>query len=206
MGAPSGGRAEAGPVLLGWAEPGTLEPPARLGPADARRVAEFTAARRSAFLTGRALLALLLAERLGPGGLVDTAPCPHCGGDHGPVLVRAVPGIAGVAYTEGLIVAAVVPDDQARRVGVDAEAVVPDPVRDADLARLLGVAPPRALRRWTEVEAVLKASGRGLRTDPGLVRVDAGTARVEDEAETYLLRRPVGPAGFLISVAWQPPQ
>ena len=135
---------------------------------------------------------------------MDTAPCPRCGGEHGPVLVEGGPAIAGVAYAEGLVVAAAVSSRHALRLGVDVEAATADSVRDADLGRLLGVRPGRALRRWTEVEAVLKATGRGLRTDPDRVRVHAGTARIVDTAETYRLARVVGPAGYAISVAWQP--
>lgn len=198
------GRAEAGPVLVGWAVPGDRVAPARLGAADARRVAGFAAARREEFLAGRALLAQLLTDRFGEGERVDTAPCPRCGGEHGPILVASGSAFASVAYTEGLVVAAVVSNRHALRVGVDAEAATADPVRDADLGRLLGVRPGWALRRWTEVEAVLKATGRGLRTDPDQVRVNAGTARVDGTAETYLLARVRGPAGYEISVAWQP--
>lgn len=204
------GRAEAGPALVGWAASGDRPAPARQGPVDARRVAGFDAGRRAAFLTGRALLAELLSVRFGDAGRVDTAPCPRCGGEHGPVLVEGLPAIATVAYTQGLVVAAVAADAHALRLGVDVEAATVDPVRDADLGRLLGVRPGRALRRWTEVEAVLKATGRGLRTDPGQVQVKAGTARIAGTAqvaataETYRLARVDGPAGYELSVAWQP--
>ncbi len=200
-----GGRARVGPVRVGWAAPRNIEPGAWLGPADARRAAGFAAGRRREFLTGRALVGQLLAAGFGEAGRPDTAPCPRCGGDHGPVLVRGVPAIASVAYTDGFVVAAVAADAHALRLGVDAEAASVDPVRDADLGRLLGVGPDQALRRWTRVEAVLKASGGGLRTDPGLVRVAAGTARVGSAPEAYRLEPVAGPPGLEISVAWLPP-
>ncbi len=202
-----GRRTVAEQVIVGWAVP-TLEgsrTPLR-GTADTRRAESFTPSRRRAFLTGRALLGLLVRE-LFPGvddGTVDTGPCPQCGAEHGPVEVRGVPALASVAYTDGLVVAAVAATGAAAELGVDVELDRPDPVRAADLGALLGVPPAAALRRWTQVEAVLKATGHGLRVDPGLVRFGQGTARVDGRAATYRVRDVDGPPGFAISLAWRP--
>jgi 4'-phosphopantetheinyl transferase len=192
-------------LLVGWAVPadalaGSVAP----GPADARRLAGLGPERRRAFLSGRALLAGLI-EELFPGSaapMLDTAPCAACGGDHGPVAVRGVPALVSLSHADGLVVGAVAATARATRLGVDVEAARPDPVRDADLGRLLGVPAAGALRRWTEVEAVLKAGGHGLRVDPGLLRFGAGTARVEGVARTYRLAAVEGPAGYLVSLAW----
>ncbi|MCB0913005.1 MAG: hypothetical protein KDB60_15450, partial [Propionibacteriaceae bacterium] len=92
----------------------------------------------------------------------------------------------------------------ASRLGVDVERVSADPVRSADLGRLLGVPPDAALQRWTGVEAVLKADGRGLRTDPGQVRFSPGSARLEGTPHAYRVERVPDASGFEISVAWLP--
>jgi len=198
------GRASVGPVLVGWTVAAEPAVDVRLGPVDARRAAGFGDTRRTRFAAGRALLGRLLADRFGAGS-VDGAPCPHCGGDHGGVAVRGVPAIASLAHAGSLAIAAVAADAEVARLGVDGESALADPARDADLARLLDVPAEAALRRWTEVEAVLKADGRGLRADPGLVRFAVGTALVEDTGDRYRLSAVPGPPDLVISVAWQPP-
>ena len=83
-------------------------------------------------------------------------PCPFCGGPHGPVTLPASPWVASVAYAAGYAVVAVAP----AAIRVD---------------RVLG--PAATPRDWARMEAALKADGRGLRVDPGAVRVrdtDAG--------------------------------
>lgn len=97
-------------------------------------------------------------------------PCPFCGGPHGPVTLPASPWVASVAYAAGYAVVAVAPAAVAVALGVDA-------VADAGirLDRVLG--PAATPRDWARMEAALKADGRGLRVDPGAVRVrdtDAG--------------------------------
>jgi 4'-phosphopantetheinyl transferase len=202
-----GRRTVAEQVAVGWAAPSQewVRAPLR-GAADARRVESFAPSRRQAFLTGRALLGLLGRE-LFPGvndWTPDTGPCPRCGAEHGPVEVHGVPAVASVAYTDGLVVAALASTGSAIRLGVDVEVERPDPVRAADLGALLGVPPAAALRRWTQVEAVLKATGHGLRVDPGLVRFHRDAARVDGDAATYRVLDVDGPPGFAISLAWRP--
>ncbi|MGC3994334.1 MAG: hypothetical protein QM779_09550 [Propionicimonas sp.] len=206
-GEPFSHRVVADGVLVGWAAPGgQLGEDVSLGAVDARRAAALAPARARAFRTGRALVGTLLRE-LVPGSSawsVDTAPCVRCGGDHGPVAVRGVPALASVAYADGLVVAAVASAGRASRLGVDAEADRSDPVRASDLARLLSVPPDATLRRWTQVEAVLKAAGLGLRVDPAQVRFRPGSARIEGTSAEYRLAEVTGPAGFVISLAWKP--
>lgn len=185
-------------IRVGWAVPGAGPAEVALGPVDRRRVPLLGGRRRQAFLTGRALLGRLVAEQLGPGG-VDTSPCPRCGADHGPVAVRGTNGAASVAYADGLVVAAV---GRMASLGLDVERDRPDPVRDGDLARLLRVAPGHALRRWVEIEAVLKANGAGLRIDPARVEVTGERAKVADDPRRYRLGSIDGPAGYLVSLAW----
>ncbi|MFT4109967.1 hypothetical protein [Propionicimonas sp.] len=207
VGEPFAHRVVAEGILVGWAAPGSgLGDEVRLGAVDARRVAAAPPARARAFRTGRGLIGALLRE-LVPGSSawsVDTAPCVRCGGDHGPVAVRGVAALASVAYTEGLVVAAVAAAARVTRLGVDVEADRIDPVRADDLARLLSVPPDAALRRWTQVEAVLKAAGLGLRVDPAQVRFGSGFARVEGASAEYRLADVAGPAGAVVSLAWRP--
>lgn len=125
------------------------------------------------FLTGRMLARSLAAHRLGiPAHAVEfDATCSDCGRQHGPVRV---PGAAlalsishagervGVAATSGA------------PVGLDVEAVDRDPddslisyvLNDTELATLHGNGSHRAesfITFWTRKEAVMKATGRGLR-------------------------------------------
>ncbi|MCR8670098.1 4'-phosphopantetheinyl transferase superfamily protein [Agrococcus sp. HG114] len=102
--------------------------------------------------------------------------CPDCGGPHGrPVVMEpwAARGI-GVSLAhagEEHVVAAA----RGRRIGVDAERADAPPERLAAVRQLLD-AHDEPLRRWTRVEAVLKADGRGLRVDPSEVEVDDASA------------------------------
>lgn len=205
-------REVSGGILVGWAVPRAdhsldiAGPP--LGEIDSRRAIGLGTERRAAFLTGRALLALLLRTRFGAAtaATIDTGPCPRCSGEHGPAIVRGEPAQASVSYADGLVVAAV---GDVARLGVDVESVgegrgeTQRPGRRAeDLGRLLGVAPDDALQRWTQVEAVLKAAGCGLRVDPGEVRFDGSAAWLADDPTRYRVRTVEGPAGYLISSAW----
>lgn len=202
-----GHRSVADRMLVGWAAPSdALGAEAALGPVDARRVDAFTPERRRSFLTGRAVLGRLLGE-LVPGSAawtVDTAVREGSASDHGPVAVRGVPALASIAHTSGLVVVAVAATNRAIRLGVDVEADRPDPERSASLARMLQAPDATAQRRWTEVQAVLKASGHGLRVEPAQVRFGPGSARIEGTSSTYRVAHVDGPPGFLVSLAWQP--
>jgi 4'-phosphopantetheinyl transferase len=87
--------------------------------------------------------------------------------------VRIVGGgaVASVTYAGGRAVVAVCDDGAVASIGIDAEAVA-DARRDAAGMRgVLGTG-EASIRSWTRVEAALKADGRGLRVDPGTVRID----------------------------------
>ena len=111
-----------------------------------------------------------LLRDLAPGARPTNA-CPRCGGPHGPVTLEDSDLVGSVSYAGGFAIVAVAAPDAASGIGIDAELAV-DPHRDAvGLAGVLG--PDRAadVRAWTRVEAALKADGRGLRVDPGLVEI-----------------------------------
>ena len=171
-----------GGVRLAWACPDEFDRGRALhllGSAErARAVRIANVGLRDRFLLGRMLLRDLAAEA---GGLraesVEvTAVCERCGAEHGRPRLQwsdapAAPPTASLASCAHLVVAAIAPAGVA--VGVDLEpARVP---READAARrraiveLLGGTPRTAVRRWVRVEAVLKADGRGLRVEPGLI-------------------------------------
>ncbi len=98
--------------------------------------------------TGRALLA-----GLGAGDV--TAVCPSCGGPHG--RASALHGHVSVAHADGVTVVAFSAE---RPVGVDLQRADAQP-------------PGTTVRRWTEIEAVLKADGRGPELAPERVRFTA---------------------------------
>ena len=94
--------------------------------------------------TGRALLRELGADDV-------TAVCPNCGGAHGRPLTSA--GQASIAHADGVTLVAL----GEHPLGVDLERSDAQP-------------PGMTARRWTEIEAVLKADGRGLAVAPERIR------------------------------------
>lgn len=179
-----------------WARPTRAPPLLNLLDDTERRTAARLArpADRARYITGHALVRLLLADRTGEPAtrLRFDRTCPRCDSDHGkPRLTPARRG-AGVAASFNLahagerIVVAVTDHDL--DVGVDVEHV-PD---SSDIA--LGTASTEVLtarersalellpagRRghalavwWTRKEAVLKATGAGLVVPPATVEVTA---------------------------------
>lgn len=155
-----------------------------------------------------------LLGRLLPRDAVLGNACPRCGAPHGPVAVTGAPFAASVSYAGGFAVVAAAARRDVSALGVDAEAVADGHRGEPGLAAVLGLS-SATLTDWTRVEAVLKADGRGLRVDPGRVRVQASahgwTARVPADDG---LSRPVayrgwevaGPPGLAISVAVRPAQ
>ncbi|MGO4535346.1 4'-phosphopantetheinyl transferase family protein [Leifsonia sp. 2MCAF36] len=149
----------------------------RLSPGDHVRLTSLGAddAARQRFLSGRCAL-FTAAERLGELDIRIDARCPDCGLAHGrPVALAAqAPVHLALAHAAGraFAIAARHP------VGIDAESTAASADR---LAAVDALAPGRgdALRRWTAIEAVLKADGRGLRVPPGAVRVGRSTARLD---------------------------
>ncbi|WP_206446567.1 4'-phosphopantetheinyl transferase family protein [Agrococcus sp. KRD186] len=133
----------------------------------------------------RALVGVLAG--VDEASVVVVQRCPDCGGPHGRPVVMAPPAARDVGVSlahagEQHVVAAV----RGRRIGVDAERADAPPERLAALGELLGEHPD-PLRRWTQVEAALKADGRGLRVEPGAVHVDdaSATARVPGSDRVY---------------------
>ena len=155
------------------ADPGVV---ARLSESDRARLTSLggDVLARQRFLAGRAAL-FAAADRLGERDIRIDARCPDCGLAHGRPLALgggspvhlALSHAAGSAFA----VAARHP------VGIDAEPVSGPADRHAAIDTL---APGRgnALRRWTAIEAVLKADGSGLRLPPDAVRVGLRSAHL----------------------------
>ncbi len=171
---------------------------------DRARAAGFGADRLAEFVLGRAVIAGLVAGMFPDAGTwsVVTATCRRCGARHGPVEVTGVPVLASVSYAPGLVVAAAAPRSQVSRLGIDVEPATADPRRTRDLQRLLGSSAEPVMERWTRIEAVLKADGRGLRVDPGEVRLSSSGAWIPGDPARYRVVDVVGPAGYQISLAW----
>jgi 4'-phosphopantetheinyl transferase len=152
------------------------------------------------------LVARAAARVLGVG-LADVTvrhTCPNCGAaDHGQPHIEATAVDASqcaVSFSRaaGLAVAAA---RLGPAIGVDIEsiaAVTSHPVQDVllhptehrEFARLAASASARYLARlWVCKEAVLKATGDGLRIEPSLiaVRLDGKTAQVESWPDTVRL-------------------
>jgi 4'-phosphopantetheinyl transferase len=134
---------------------------------------------------GRTELRALVAQLAGvdPTQVLIEARCPDCGGPHGRPVVMS-PGSArdvkvSLAYSGTSIIAAV---SRGAAIGVDAELRDPDAFDDRrEAVRALAPAPrddADPLRRWTRIEAVLKADGRGLRVDPRSVTFAAEPDRL----------------------------
>ncbi|GEK80685.1 4'-phosphopantetheinyl transferase family protein [Agrococcus baldri] len=116
--------------------------------------------------------------------------CPDCGGPHGRPVVMDPPAARDIGVSlahagERHVVAAV----HGARIGIDAERRDAAPERLAALRALLPAAGTDPLRRWTRIEAVLKADGRGLRVEPAAVvleqRADGLVASVPGSGRRY---------------------
>lgn len=200
-----------GPVSVVWSatSPGTgtsgPDPTGvRLSDDDRVRAASFVPDRRRAFLVGRSLIAGLVGSLFpaASGWSVGTGPCRRCGARHGAVEITGVPVVASLSYAPGLVVAAGASSHRVSRLGIDVELDAANAVRSRDLQRLLGPSSGPPLMRWTRVEAVLKADGRGLGVDPGDVRVRAGRGRIAGDPARYRVADVVGPTGYVVSLAW----
>lgn len=173
---------------------------ARLSPSDRSRLASFGGdpARAARFLAGRAAL-FTAAERLGAPDIRIDARCPDCGLSHGrPRAEDAGEDVyLALAHGDGRAFAVAA----RTQVGIDAEPLKAPPAR---LAAIDSLAPGRGdpLRRWTAVEAVLKADGRGLRLAPDTVRVGLRSARLEGTRYHLSTSRT---AGCVVTVAEQRP-
>lgn len=132
------------------------------------RAARFrTRTLRNRYITGRGLVRLFLAERLGE----DPVSLQIVTGQHGkPQLAHDVPLRFNVAHSDGDALFAFTSIGD---IGVDIEHVRPlDPVllsktsfSKAERDQLIGIDPPRRLQAffdgWVRKEAIVKADGRG---------------------------------------------
>jgi len=172
---------------------------------DARRALEgLTAAEREryetsprpgSFLAGRLLLRDLIAELGAEGELV--AECPDCGGPHGKPTLRGSTQHGStlqlsLSHGAGVVVAAASWNSP---VGVDVE----ETPSQAALAAIGVVAGEATIERWTRVEAILKADGRGLRVDPRRVTIEGNVGELD--ATRYALSEHTLAPGLRASVA-----
>ncbi len=121
---------------------------------------------------GHALLRALVADLadVDDASVSIVQRCPDCGGPHGRPVVMEPPRARDIAVSlahAGELHVAVA--RRGGRIGVDAEPHEALPGRVEALRALLPASGADALRRWTQIEAVLKADGRGLRVDPAAV-------------------------------------
>ena len=202
---------------LSWQRPGLTAAARRAGlmmlsSVELTRVGSETGSDR--FLQGRMLLRTLAGTLLSidPAKVPLSATCPDCGGPHGQ------PRITGVAVSLSHCATAVVAvATLLGSVGVDVEPLEGSAARDAAIAAVAGEGGRisdggaggigggggiRGIRRWTSVEAVLKADGRGLRVDPSEVSVNGSSAGLGDER--YALWHPELDVALHTTVAWRP--
>lgn len=197
-----------GPASVAWAaDGGRTSRQAQLSllsEPDRQRAAAFAPDRLRRFVVGRLLIHALVADEFpsATGWVVRPGVCRRCGQRHAGAELEGVPARASVSYAPGLVVAAVAPECRACRLGIDIERDVDDRARVEDLRRRLGSSREKALRRWTRVEAVLKADGRGLLIDPGAVWLRRGSGWVAGSPTSYVVAEVDGPHGYLISLAW----
>ncbi len=181
------------------------------------------------FALGRALIRELVAyvSAVPADAVRVDAMCPTCGGPHGKPIIAAPIAARGrihvsVSRCVGVVVAAAT---TAGPIGVDVEPA------DTGKDRISGVrsiapAPPgidaesaeATLRRWTAIEAVLKADGRGLTLDPSNVTFyrtasaadpaiaadatgGAVTAQIGDERARYAVTHPQIDWAFVVGIA-----
>jgi len=154
-----------------------------------------TSPRPGSFLAGRLLLRDLIAELGAEGEIV--AECPDCGGPHGkPMLRGSAPHLSplhlSLSHGAGVVVAAASWNSP---VGVDVEEA-PSPAALAAIGIVTGEA---TLERWTRVEAILKADGRGLRVDPRRVTIEGDVGELD--ATRYALSEHTLAPGLRASVA-----
>jgi 4'-phosphopantetheinyl transferase len=138
---------------------------------------------KNRFLVGCAIVRRVAATKLdtSPGEVVLDRTCPDCGRHHGKVSVEGLQ--LSVSHSGDRIVVAFHPSTA---VGVDVELVNPAidadslasvSLSDLEAAELAGFAPAARARAftqyWTRKEAVVKATGDGIRADLRKVIVSA---------------------------------
>lgn len=183
-------RASAAPAEAPW-----------LSVDERERASRLAGVRRARFIEGRRILRELIAE-LAPGtDPAAEARCARCGSaDHGAPRAVAALIVVSLSYSGDLVAAAAAPSAAVASLGIDVEAGGPDDVL-GDLAELFAPADPPTRRRWTAIEAAVKADGRGLNVPPESVAVTAERAVVPGRPAPLELRDAGAPAGFTATLA-----
>jgi len=145
------------------------------------------------FLAGRLVLRRLGAALTG-GPVEIIAVCPDCGGPHGRPEIAGSTLRLSLSHGAGVVVAAA---DWGARVGIDIEDLGQRAALDA-IRSLTGEA---TVQRWTRVEAILKADGRGLRVDPSQVVIEGDVGWVRGEVTRYRLEERELAPGLRASIA-----
>lgn len=205
-----------GPVQIAWGE---VDPAARaandtlrsIGPSQLRRHQGMDSTQARRFATGRLLLAALIPELVSTDSIQLTSVCEQCGGNHGRPRVEGAPFAVSVSYAGDMVVAAAVALDSASAVGIDIERRSGnDETPLHGLTRLFAPRTPPGLREWTEIEAAVKADGRGLRIPPSDVTFSersskflpgGRTVRLPDRDDHIEVAAAPGPPGHIVSVA-----
>jgi 4'-phosphopantetheinyl transferase len=159
-------------VTIRWARPGLSDSDRQrsLAALSPRELDRLTVERDpDGFLQGRLMLRDLAVE-LGVANPIVDATCPDCGGPHGAPRIRDSNLRVSLSRCAGAVVVA---GTLGRGIGVDVE------LAGADAAGVGSIA------RWTTIEAVLKADGRGLRVDPDAVTIDGDIAWVRGSVIRY---------------------
>lgn len=206
--------AALGPVRIAWTlaadDADLLDAVRLLGPSQRMRHDGMDAPRARRFATGRWLLATLVPEAASGAGFIESV-CDQCGGDHGRPRVAGAPFAVSVSYAGDMVAAAVASTDSASAVGIDIErrtSVDDDPLNE--LAGLFAPRTPPGLREWTEIEAAVKADGRGLRIPPSDVEFGERSAmllpggrvvHVPGRHERFEVAPAPGPPDHIVSVA-----
>lgn len=208
-----------GPVQIAWASAHAsatdLDAGMQvLGDAALRRYRNLDADAGRRFAVGRLLLAELIPA-LGTDAATIESLCEHCGSsDHGRPRVAGAPYAVSVSYAGETVIAAAVPLEAASALGIDIEPGSTDD--DAPLTELTGLFSPHtppSLRAWTEIEAVVKADGRGMRVSPADVSFgrpsavllpDGRAGGVPGNPGGFEVASAPGPAGHIVSVALAP--
>ncbi|TQJ30804.1 4'-phosphopantetheinyl transferase superfamily protein [Microbacterium sp. SLBN-146] len=177
--------ARYGPVVVGWSE---------------RAMPGAPTARRA----GDDLLRALVREVGGRADAGISRLCPECGShEHGVPRVAREPIAVSLSYTGSLTVGAAVREEHAASVGIDVEPADRD---IGDLAALFEPAPAPDLTGWTRIEAVLKATGRGIRIAPSTVVLEARPGPLPNSLRTtsppgFVVTTLDRPSGFVVSLA-----
>lgn len=216
-----------GECVVWWADPSAV-PAGRLELLDAGERERYAELRRpedrARLLTGAAVLRTVVGRELGidPVDVHVRRDCPDCPRPHGKPTLPGTGLECTVAHAGDRVAVAL---SAGPAIGVDVEPVPPPGRLDAALVRVLAPAESARLaglkpaarttalvELWTAKEAVVKATGAGLRTDLRTVLVDQSgdgrpTASTGDGRTAALVRLHPG-AGYeaRLAVLGPPPE